>query len=141
MIALTAAEIAAATGGVLRGAAATEPALVVSGPVVVDSRDDVTGGLFVALPGEHVDGHDYAAVAVAGGAALVLAARDVVGAGGDVLPSIVVTDVEKALGDLARVVLERLREVALEPGGSDLRVVGITGSVGKPTTKDLLAQL
>ncbi|MDQ0374422.1 UDP-N-acetylmuramoyl-tripeptide--D-alanyl-D-alanine ligase [Cellulomonas humilata] len=141
MIALTAAEIAAATGGVLRGAAATRPALVVSGPVVVDSRDDVTGGLFVALPGEHADGHDYAAVAVAAGAALVLAARDVVGAGGDVLPSVVVTDVEKALGDLARVVLERLREVALEPGGSDLRVVGITGSVGKTTTKDLLAQL
>ena len=54
----------------LRGAAATDPALVVSGPVVVDSRDDVTGGLFVALPGENVDGHDYAAVAVAGGAAL-----------------------------------------------------------------------
>ena len=80
-------------------------------------------------------------MAVAAGAALVLAARDVVGAGGDVLPSVVVTDVEKALGDLARVVLERLREVALEPGGSDLRVVGITGSVGKTTTKDLLAQL
>ena len=141
MIALTAAEIAAATGGVLRGAAATDPALVVSGPVVVDSRDDVTGGLFVALPGENVDGHDYAAVAVAGGAALVLAARDVVGAGGAVLPSVVVPDVERALGDLARAVLERLREIALEPGGSDLRVVGITGSVGKTTTKDLLAQL
>ncbi|WP_421733358.1 UDP-N-acetylmuramoyl-tripeptide--D-alanyl-D-alanine ligase [Cellulomonas sp.] len=141
MIALTAAEIAAATGGVLRGTAATDPALVVSGPVVVDSRDDVTGGLFVALPGENVDGHDYAAVAVAGGAALVLAARDVVGAGGAVLPSVVVADVERALGDLARVVLERLREAALEPGGSDLRVVGITGSVGKTTTKDLLAQL
>ncbi|WP_421741852.1 UDP-N-acetylmuramoyl-tripeptide--D-alanyl-D-alanine ligase [Cellulomonas sp.] len=141
MIALTAAEIAAATGGVLRGTAATDPALVVSGPVVVDSRDDITGGLFVALPGENVDGHDYASVAVAGGAALVLAARDVIGAGGAVLPSVVVADVERALGDLARVVLERLREAALEPGGSDLRVVGITGSVGKTTTKDLLAQL
>ncbi|MEZ0449446.1 UDP-N-acetylmuramoyl-tripeptide--D-alanyl-D-alanine ligase [Cellulomonas sp. ICMP 17802] len=141
MIALTAAEIAAATGGVLRGAAATDPALVVSGPVVVDSRDDVTGGLFVALPGEHADGHDYAAVAVTRGAALVLAARDVTGAGGAVLPSVVVTDVERALGDLARVVLERLREASYEPGGSGLRVVGITGSVGKTTTKDLLAQL
>ncbi|WP_456825230.1 UDP-N-acetylmuramoyl-tripeptide--D-alanyl-D-alanine ligase [Cellulomonas sp. P5_E12] len=141
MIALTAAEIAAATGGVLRGAAATDPALVVSGPVVVDSRDDVTGGLFVALAGEHVDGHEYAAVAVAGGAALVLAARDVVGPGGAVLPSVVVSDVEKALGDLARVVLERLRDASHEPGGSELRVVGITGSVGKTTTKDLLAQL
>lgn len=141
MIALTAAEIAAATGGVLRGSAATDPALVVSGPVVVDSRDDITGGLFVALPGENVDGHDYAAVAMAGGAALILAARDVIGAGGAVLPSVVVDDVERALGDLARVVLERLREAALEPGGSGLRVVGITGSVGKTTTKDLLAQL
>jgi UDP-N-acetylmuramoyl-tripeptide--D-alanyl-D-alanine ligase len=141
VIALTAAEIAAATGGVLRGAAATDPALVVSGPVVVDSRDDVTGGLFVALPGENVDGHDYASVAVTNGAALVLTARDVVGAGGAVLPSVVVDDVERALGDLARVVLERLREAALEPGGSGLRVVGITGSVGKTTTKDLLAQL
>ena len=57
------------------------------------------------------------------------------------LPSVVVADVERALGDLARVVLERLREAALEPGGSDLRVVGVTGSVGKTTTKDLLAQL
>jgi UDP-N-acetylmuramoyl-tripeptide--D-alanyl-D-alanine ligase len=141
VIALTAAEIAAATGGALRGSAATDPALVVSGPVVVDSRDDVTGGLFVALPGEHADGHDYAAGAVDSGAALVLAARDVVGPDGAVLPSVVVPDVEKALGDLARAVLQRLREAALEPGGSDLRVVGITGSVGKTTTKDLLAQL
>ncbi len=141
MIALTAAEIAAATGGVLRGAAATEPTRMVSGPVVVDSRDDVTGGLFVALPGEHADGHDYAAGAVDGGAALVLAARDVTGSDGQVLPSVVVSDVEKALGDLARVVLERLREASSEPGGAGLRVVGITGSVGKTTTKDLLAQL
>ncbi|NKY40435.1 Mur ligase domain-containing protein, partial [Cellulomonas septica] len=65
MIALTAAEIAAATGGVLR--ADVDPALVVAGPVVVDSREVEPGGLFVALPGEHVDGHDYAAGAVAAG--------------------------------------------------------------------------
>lgn len=140
MIALTAAEIAAATGGVLRGG--IEPSHLVSGPVVVDSREEVLGGLFVALPGEHVDGHEYAAVAVQAGAALVLASRDVVGEGGSVVPSVVVPDVEKALGDLARVVLERLREASWEePGGSGLKVVGITGSVGKTTTKDLLAQL
>ena len=141
MIALTAAEIAAATGGVLRGAAATEPALVVSGPVVVDSRDDVTGGLFVALPGEHVDGHDYAAVAVAGGAALVLAARDVVGAGGACCRASSSPTSSAPSATWPASVLQRLREAALEPGGSDLRVVGITGSVGKTTTKDLLAQL
>jgi len=124
---------------VLRGG--VEGSRLVGGSVVVDSREEVLGGLFVALPGEHVDGHEYAAVAVENGAALVLASRDVVGAGGSIVPSVVVPDVEKALGDLARVVLERLREASLEPGSSGLRVVGITGSVGKTTTKDLLAQL
>ena len=49
MIALTAAEIAAATGGVLRGD--VDPSLLVSGSVVIDSREEVLGGLFVALPG------------------------------------------------------------------------------------------
>ncbi|MBO9554075.1 UDP-N-acetylmuramoyl-tripeptide--D-alanyl-D-alanine ligase [Cellulomonas sp.] len=136
MIALTAAEIAAATGGVLHA----DPALVVSGPVVVDSRDVLPGGLFVALPGEHVDGHDYAVTAVDAGAALVLANRELRDGDRD-LPTVVVDDVEVALGELARTVLERLREAALEPGGSDLRVIGVTGSVGKTTTKDLLSQL
>jgi UDP-N-acetylmuramoyl-tripeptide--D-alanyl-D-alanine ligase len=136
VIALTAAEIAAATGGVLHA----DPALVVSGPVVVDSRDVLPGGLFVALPGEHVDGHDFAARAVSAGATLVLANRELRD-GDRVLPAVVVDDVEVALGELARTVLERLREAALEPGGSDLRVIGVTGSVGKTTTKDLLAQL
>ncbi|MDM7832024.1 UDP-N-acetylmuramoyl-tripeptide--D-alanyl-D-alanine ligase [Cellulomonas edaphi] len=139
MIALTAAEIAAATGGEAR-ATGTGP-LVVSGSVVTDSRDVEPGGLFVALPGEHVDGHDYAARAVAAGAALVLAARPVHAEDGSELPCVVVEDVERALGDLARDVLARLREAAHAPGGSGLRVVGVTGSVGKTTTKDLLAQL
>jgi UDP-N-acetylmuramoyl-tripeptide--D-alanyl-D-alanine ligase len=138
VIALTAAEIAAATGGVLRG---IDPAHVVAGAVVSDSREVEPGGLFVALPGENVDGHDYAAGAVADGAALVLAAREVQGPDGRVLPSVVVPDVEVALGDLAREVLVRLRAAGDEPGGAALQVVGITGSVGKTTTKDLLAQL
>lgn len=139
MIALTAAEIAAATGGALR-AQGDEPVLV-HGAVVTDSRAVEPGGLFVALPGEHVDGHDFAATAVAAGASLVLAARPVHGADGTELPTVVVDDVQRALGDLARDVLARLREAAVEPGGTRLRVVGITGSVGKTTTKDLLAQL
>ena len=57
MIALTAAEVAAATGGRLHPAT-LDPALVVHGPVVVDSRQVEPGTLFVALPGEHADGHD-----------------------------------------------------------------------------------
>ncbi|MCC2335198.1 UDP-N-acetylmuramoyl-tripeptide--D-alanyl-D-alanine ligase [Cellulomonas wangsupingiae] len=133
MIALTAAEIAAATGGTRSSVA---PEHVVTGPVVTDSREVLPGGLFVALPGEHVDGHDFAATAVEAGAALVLAARELPG-----LPCVVVPDVERALGDLARDVLVRLRDAAAEPGGSGLRVVGVTGSVGKTTTKDVLAQL
>ena len=95
---------------------------------MIDSREAGPGTLFVALPGERTDGHDFAARAVESGAAFVLASR----ATG--VPSVVVDDVQLALGALAREVLARLR-----PGG--LRVVGITGSVGKTTTKDLLAQV
>lgn len=138
MIALTAAEVAEATGGSLHGVA---PATVVAGAVVTDSRQVEPGGLFVALPGEHVDGHDFAEAAVASGAAAVLAARPLARADGGPLPTVVVPDVEVALGALARDVLVRLRLAALEPGGSGLRVIGVTGSVGKTTTKDLLAQL
>jgi UDP-N-acetylmuramoyl-tripeptide--D-alanyl-D-alanine ligase len=125
MIQLTAAEVAAATGGRL----SADPAVRVAGPVVVDSRRVAAGALFVALPGEHVDGHDFAAGAVEAGAALVLAAREL-----DV-PCVVVDDVQAALGELARHVLATLRE------RGDLRVVAVTGSVGKTTTKDLLGQL
>jgi len=96
---------------------------------VVDSRLIETGGLFVALPGERADGHDFVAAALAGGAALVIAEREVDG------PCIVVENGEKALGALAREVLRRLRSTG------EITVIGITGSVGKTTTKDLLAQL
>ena len=125
MIELTAAEVAAATGGRL----AADPDVRVTGSVVIDSRLAGPGALFVALPGEHVDGHDYVPVAVGNGAALVLAARDVDA------PAVVVEDVQVALGARAREVLRRLRSTG------DVKVVGITGSVGKTTTKDLLGQL
>ncbi|MFE5340365.1 UDP-N-acetylmuramoyl-tripeptide--D-alanyl-D-alanine ligase [Isoptericola sp. NPDC056578] len=126
MIALTAADVAEATGGRLHADAATP----VTGSVVVDSRRVEPGGLFVALPGERVDGHDFARGAVEAGAALVLAARELEG-----VPTVVVDDVQAALGELARVVLARVRT------RGDLRVLAVTGSVGKTTTKDLLGQL
>ncbi|GAA1732942.1 UDP-N-acetylmuramoyl-tripeptide--D-alanyl-D-alanine ligase [Isoptericola hypogeus] len=126
MIELTAADVAAATGGRLHADAGAR----VTGPVVVDSRRVSPGALFVALPGEHVDGHDFAAGAVEAGAALVLAARAL-----DGVPTVVVDDVQTALGELARDVLARLRDAG------DVRVVAVTGSVGKTTTKDLLGQL
>jgi UDP-N-acetylmuramoyl-tripeptide--D-alanyl-D-alanine ligase len=127
MIELTAAQVALATGGRLAGA---DPAARVTGPVVIDSRQVVPGALFVAIVGEHVDGHDFAAGAARAGAALVLAAREVAG-----VPSVVVDDVQAALGRLATSVLATLREA------NDVRVAAVTGSVGKTTTKDLLGRL
>jgi UDP-N-acetylmuramoyl-tripeptide--D-alanyl-D-alanine ligase len=124
VISLSVAEIAAITNGTSR---AGDPAAVVTGPVVIDSRRATPGALFAALPGERADGHDFAVAAVAAGAAAVLAARPVPG-----VPAIVVPDVTDALAALARAVLDRLPRAV---------VAGITGSSGKTSTKDLTAQL
>jgi UDP-N-acetylmuramoyl-tripeptide--D-alanyl-D-alanine ligase len=132
MIRLTAAEVAELVGGRVVG----DGDAAVTGDVVVDSRLAAPGALFVALPGDNVDGHDYAHRAVAAGATVVLAARAVPDDDGAPLPSVVVVaDVVEALGALARAVLGRLRR------SGELRVVAVTGSVGKTTTKDLLAQV
>jgi UDP-N-acetylmuramoyl-tripeptide--D-alanyl-D-alanine ligase len=124
MIPLTLAEIAAAVGARLVDA---DPQVRVTAPVEFDSRLVAPGGLFVAFPGAKVDGHDYAAKAVAGGVVAVLGSRAVPG-----VPMLVVPDALDAMGRLARAVLDRL---------PDLTVVGITGSSGKTTTKDMVAQL
>ncbi|MBC7290113.1 MAG: UDP-N-acetylmuramoyl-tripeptide--D-alanyl-D-alanine ligase [Actinotalea sp.] len=132
MIRLTAQEMADLLGGRVVG----DGDAAVTGDVVVDSRLAAPGALFVALPGENVDGHDYAHRAVAAGATVVLAAREVPDDDGAALPSVVVVpDVVEALGALARAVLGRLRRTG------ELKVVAVTGSVGKTTTKDLLAQV
>jgi UDP-N-acetylmuramoyl-tripeptide--D-alanyl-D-alanine ligase len=124
VIAMTIAEIGAAVGGRLDGVA--DPEVVVHGPVAVDSRELAPGGMFVARVGEHRDGHDFATAAVGAGAVVVLAERPVG------VPAIVVDDTERALGLLARAVIDRL---------PDLTVVGITGSSGKTSTKDMLADV
>jgi UDP-N-acetylmuramoyl-tripeptide--D-alanyl-D-alanine ligase len=124
MIELTLAEIAAITGGQLAGGA--DPNAVVRASIEFDSRRVEPGGLFLALPGERVDGADFAAAAIAAGATAVLATRPLE------QPSIVVADGLSALSALAAAVIRRL---------PDVLVVGITGSSGKTSTKDLLAQL
>jgi UDP-N-acetylmuramoyl-tripeptide--D-alanyl-D-alanine ligase len=124
VIPLSLAQIAEITGATLDRA--PDPGALVTGPVVIDSREAKPGGLFAALPGERVDGHDFAGAAVAAGAVAVLASRP---AG---VPGLVVPDVQAALALLARAVIDRL------PG---LTIAGITGSSGKTTTKDLLAQV
>jgi len=122
VIPLTLAQIAEITGGQLSG----EPAAVVTGEVVIDSRRAGPGGLFAAVAGERADGHDFASAAVAAGAVAVLATRPVP------VPSVLVADVPAALAALARFVADSLPAAA---------IAGLTGSSGKTTTKDLAAQL
>lgn len=106
-------------------------AVPVGPDVVVDSRKVTPGSIFVALPGERVDGHDFAVTAAEQGASAVLCAHPVEGLA---VPALVVDDVLAALGRIGAAVVEDAR-----PRG--LRVLGITGSQGKTSTKDLLAQL
>lgn len=143
MIPMSLARIADIVGGTLHDV--PDPDAQVTGTVEFDSRKVTPGGLFLALPGARVDGHDHAAGAVAAGAVAVLAARPVG------VPAIVVeplgpsdtnamalehdTDgsgaaVLAALGRLAHAATTAL---------PDLTVVGVTGSSGKTSTKDLLA--
>lgn len=125
MIALSLAEIASATGGRISAPGSGDPDLVTS--VVADSREVLPGSLFTCIPGERVDGHDFAHVAMEQGAIACLTDRELPG-----IPCIVVDDTVAALGRLAHWYRrERLRA----------RVIGITGSSGKTTTKDLLAQV
>jgi UDP-N-acetylmuramoyl-tripeptide--D-alanyl-D-alanine ligase len=122
VIPLSLAQIARITGGRLDG----DPEAVVTGEVVIDSRRVAPGGLFAAVEGERVDGHDFAAAALAAGAVAVLGTRQVP------VPSILVADVPAALAALARFVVDSLPAA---------RIAGITGSSGKTTTKDIAAQL
>ncbi|WP_243793230.1 UDP-N-acetylmuramoyl-tripeptide--D-alanyl-D-alanine ligase [Saccharopolyspora gloriosae] len=150
MIRLSLADIAEAVGGRLHHAEGTE---IVTGSVEFDSRQVRPGGLFVAVPGERVDGHDFAARAVADGAAGVLAAREV-STSDEPIPTVIVPELPEhhpnrvmalagdtdgsgaavlaGLARLARAVVDRLPE---------LTVVGVTGSSGKTSTKDLIAQV
>ncbi|MFC6713455.1 UDP-N-acetylmuramoyl-tripeptide--D-alanyl-D-alanine ligase [Branchiibius cervicis] len=101
--------------------------VVVDGPVVIDSRLAEAGSLYVARIGEHADGHLFAPAAVAAGAVAVLGLRPI-----DGVPTLVVADVQDAFARLARFVVDQ---------SPDLQIVGITGSSGKTSTKDLLAQV
>ena len=101
--------------------------------VVSDSRQAGADGLFVAIKGEHVDGHDYVPGLGARGCRAALVDHLVPGAD---LPQILVDDTVAALGLLARANIDRRRK-----DSGPFTVIGITGSVGKTTTKDLLASL
>ncbi len=151
MIALTLQEIADITGGRLD--CVEDPSVQVTGFVEFDSRKVTPGGLFLALPGARVDGHDFAEKAVASGAVAVLAARPVGvsaivvepkgkvegdGANADIYANDEdgsAAAVIEALSALARAVTQRLAT------DSALNIVGVTGSAGKTSTKDLIATI
>jgi len=140
MIEMRLADVAAVTGGRLHRASGEERVIAVE----FDTRVIGQGGLFVALPGERVDGHDFAAAAVGAGAVAVLAGREVDA------PAVVVPPAERDTGTylgetdpdgVGAAVLAALARLA----GHAVRtlpattVVGVTGSSGKTSTKDLLA--
>ena len=133
MIAFTAAEIADITKGRLDADPGITPL-----SVVTDSREATPGSLYVAKPGEYADGHDFTADAFAAGATLALVERPVAGPDGAPYPSIVVPDAVLAMGALAAEAVRRIRAARAE-AQDELTVIGITGSAGKTTTKDLLA--
>ena len=133
MIEFTAAEIADITNGRL----AAEPGIT-PGSVVTDSREATPGSLYVAKPGESADGHDFVAAAFERGTVLALVEHDVADATGRSYPAIVVQDSVLAMGALAAETVRRIR-ASRAASGEPLTVIGITGSAGKTTTKDLLA--
>jgi UDP-N-acetylmuramoyl-tripeptide--D-alanyl-D-alanine ligase len=127
MIPMTLRDVAMLTGGSLHPDDDRTGAVLVDGPVVTDSREAGSGSLYVARVGEHADGHAYAGSARDRGAVATLSSRPVAE-----LPGVVVDDVQMAFGKVARGVVDR---------AADLTVVAVTGSSGKTSTKDLLAQV
>ena len=122
MITLTAGEIALLVGGELL----CDRDLLVSKAPVFDSRMATPGCFFLALKGENADGHEFAADAYRNGAMFSLTSERIDG------PCIVVKDVLEALSILAAFVRKRLDKLV---------VIGITGSQGKTSTKDLLTHM
>ncbi|MEP7193117.1 MAG: UDP-N-acetylmuramoyl-tripeptide--D-alanyl-D-alanine ligase [Actinomycetota bacterium] len=131
MIAVSLSEIALITGGqvfeALDAGDSTGADPLVDGPVVTDSREAAPGSLYIARIGEDLDGHDFVAAACSRGAVAALTSRPV-----SDLPSVVVQDVQAAFVSLAR---------ALAGRNSEVVVIGITGSSGKTSTKDLLSSV
>ncbi len=144
MTELTAAEIAAITQGRLTATALPEQKIALA-DIVTDSREARPGALYVAKPGEFADGHSFIPNAFAAGAVLALAEREVTDereaidgrgsddGGGRPFPAVIVPDAVLAMGALAAHAVRSLR------AAGELTVIGITGSAGKTTTKDLLA--
>ena len=126
MIELSLADIADIVGGRLIG-----NSVAVTGSVETDSRLVSNGSLFVCKPGEVTDGHNFAQAALDQGASALMVERELqVDA-----PQVIVPDTVLALGRLAAGVLRLVRSK------TDIKVIGVTGSNGKTTTKNMLREI
>ncbi|GAA2838962.1 UDP-N-acetylmuramoyl-tripeptide--D-alanyl-D-alanine ligase [Leucobacter komagatae] len=138
MIELSFSEVANATGGTLVLAAGDTPDTLVSGESQTDSREVEPGQIFFARRGDDTDGHLFAGKAARAGAKLLVVERELGAAelgtdqGAPEVSQLVVADATDALGALATEVVTRLR------ASDTLTIVGITGSNGKTTTKNLV---
>ncbi|UXA04944.1 UDP-N-acetylmuramoyl-tripeptide--D-alanyl-D-alanine ligase [Mycobacterium sp. SMC-2] len=152
MIDLTVAQIAEIVGGTLADISPQAAAeLRVTGTVEFDSRAVGPGGLFLALPGAHADGHDYARAAAAAGAVAVLAARPVgvpaivvppepgTGRADAGLAGVLENDTDGSGAAVLAALAKLAKAVAAELVAGGLTIIGITGSSGKTSTKDLVA--
>jgi UDP-N-acetylmuramoyl-tripeptide--D-alanyl-D-alanine ligase len=121
MIAMQASEIATIVGGKLFG-----EDILVTGNATLSSAQATEGSIFLAIKGQKFDGHDFVEDALNHGAVVALTTREVG------YRCIVVDDVTVAIGKLAQFLRTKL---------ANLTVIGITGSQGKTTTKELLASI
>ena len=119
MIKTSALKMAEIMGGRFTG----DDSLEVSGEFVFDSRQAKKGSIFIALVGDQRDGHEFVSSALSNGAVLSIVTKEVAG------NQIIVGDVLGAIAQIAKYLRSQLLE---------LKVVGITGSQGKTTTKDML---
>jgi UDP-N-acetylmuramoyl-tripeptide--D-alanyl-D-alanine ligase len=127
MIAISLEEIAKAIDAELVG----DGSIIVSGSVETDSRQVTSGGLFVAKPGEVTDGHAFVESAVANGAVAVIVEHQVQTS----VPQLIVKDSVLALGLLAKHVVAKVKSLG------ELKIIGVTGSNGKTTTKNMLREV
>lgn len=145
MIEMTVTQVAAATGAELIPAGpsdlpAPRPDDITVTSVEFDTRRLTPGALFVALVGEHVDGHDFAAAARSAGAVAVLGSHELpADAGLPLLRAAAGTGSDPNAGVLAALARLAQASVTALVVGHGLEVVGVTGSSGKTSTKDLIA--
>ena len=125
---LTLGQICDIVGGTLIG----DPAIKVSG-ASIDSRSCASGDLFAAIVGERVDGHDYVAQAVSNGASALLTSKQVEG------PQVIVPASPDALDPVIHAIAKISSHVRSLMRG--VEVIGITGSSGKTSTKDMIGQV